>query len=471
MLRVGRPVFAGLVAILGLLPPVSSRGVAEVLAWLGLARRRAADVPPKRLALAREAEEGRFPEARCLDGSPARYYFREGVGEGRKKFLIFFEGGGFCDSDHSCAERAKGSLGSTRRDSRTKDLEKEHHFFSTSERASPLLWNWNHVFVRYCDGAYMAGEQLQPKLHRGRKLYFRGRQNTEFVLQDLKSVGLAAASDVVFSGCSAGAIRVFAHLDALRAMLPQSVRVAGFPDSGFYLDVPMFTSAKRYPVFEQHGVAMLNKACRLKHVGEEEKCLIGEVVAPFLETPLFAWQSRYDLDQRSCEMNATCARSGACLEDYGARFTATLQRQLLQRLPAAAGQGHGAFLDSCSRHCDSNVEHAPLDDASGETPLQAFAAWYGHLAGGSGSGEPSPRQLYGQAPSLHCEGCCGTHAFTNAKRDAGTIYQYMLIVFGLLAGPSRYGVSRIVAARSFSPQSPRSSMHSVQAGLVEPLLS
>lgn len=60
--------------------------------------------------------------------------------------------------------------------------------------------------------------------------------------------GLAEATDVVISGCSAGAIRVFAHLDALAAMLPPSVRVVGFPDSGFYMDLDIFTPLKHFVV-------------------------------------------------------------------------------------------------------------------------------------------------------------------------------------------------------------------------------
>jgi hypothetical protein len=48
----------------------------------------------------------------CLDGSPGAYYIRRGVPE-NKRWVVFFEGGGWCTSDASCAGRAKGHLGST----------------------------------------------------------------------------------------------------------------------------------------------------------------------------------------------------------------------------------------------------------------------------------------------------------------------------------------------------------------------
>ena len=34
--------------------------------------------------------------ARCLDGSPAGFYFRKGWGSGANKFIYHFSGGGWC---------------------------------------------------------------------------------------------------------------------------------------------------------------------------------------------------------------------------------------------------------------------------------------------------------------------------------------------------------------------------------------
>ena len=39
----------------------------------------------------------------CLDGSPPGIYLHEGSGEHAKKFLIYFEGGGFCGDDSTAA--------------------------------------------------------------------------------------------------------------------------------------------------------------------------------------------------------------------------------------------------------------------------------------------------------------------------------------------------------------------------------
>mmetsp|Transcript_74143 Transcript_74143/g.217576 ORF Transcript_74143/g.217576 Transcript_74143/m.217576 type:complete len:379 (+) Transcript_74143:106-1242(+) len=332
-----------------------------------------------------------YPEAVCLDGSPGLYYFRPGSGSGRSKFLIFFEGGGFCSSRDDCADRAKGYLGSTEHDGQTMNLDHHHPFFTSSRQANPLLWNWNHVLVRYCDGAYFSGYRRRPRRVGTSNIFYRGERITAAVFSDLaKYRGLGRAGDVVLGGCSAGAIRVFAHADALRALVPSAhANVVGLPDSGFYLDRSMFTPLKRFVVTEQNATELLNKRCVEDNPGAEERCLISAVVSPYLSTPLFAWQSRYDADQRQCELPPGCARDAACVRAYGEDLSAQVSRNLL------ANSKNGVFLDSCDRHCAGRK--LPVDDASYMTPLQAFAAWY---AGG--------RRVYGQNSSYPCPACCGT---------------------------------------------------------------
>ena len=53
--------------------------------------------PPKpgALELTLLPDAAKTDGAVCLDGSPAGYYWRAGVGEDAKKFLIIFNGGGW----------------------------------------------------------------------------------------------------------------------------------------------------------------------------------------------------------------------------------------------------------------------------------------------------------------------------------------------------------------------------------------
>ena len=55
------------------------------------------------------------------------------------------------------------------------------------------------------------------------------------MVADLLAQGLGAASDVVVSGCSAGGLATYLHVDRWAAALPKA-KVRGLPDSGFFLD-------------------------------------------------------------------------------------------------------------------------------------------------------------------------------------------------------------------------------------------
>ena len=115
----------------------------------------------------------------------------------------------------------------------------DRFYFSQDADESPLLAKATHVFLRYCDGGYFSGDRLAPvqsgvvprrgqivqspspgwPSNSGTPIYFRGRYITEAVVQDLYAKhALADATDIVLSGCSAGAIRVYSHLDAMRAL-------------------------------------------------------------------------------------------------------------------------------------------------------------------------------------------------------------------------------------------------------------
>ena len=336
----------------------------------------------------RVGPETGYPKAQCLDGSPGLYYFEPGSDDGVSKFFIFHQGGGFCQSDDSCLDRSSGTLGSTKSDSDEKDLESLGNLkFSRDAAKNPLMYNWNHVYFRYCDGGYYSGQREEPKVVQQTSLFYRGRYITEAFFSDLSRFGFANASDVVIGGCSAGAIRVYAHLDALRALAPSNARVAGLADSGYYMDVSMFTPLKRYVVTEHNGTGLLNQECVQNFPGAEEKCLIGSVISSYLKTPLFAFQSRFDADQQGCEMSHLCRWTAACVKEYAGNLSNSLEKTLQSP--------HGYFLDSCVRHCSFD-DLAP-QDVSGESPLRAFATWY---AGGQAQ--------YTQKFTYPCSYCCNT---------------------------------------------------------------
>ena len=147
--------------------------------------------------------------AACLDGSAPLYYHRPGTGDGKNKWYIHHEGGGWCYNLEDCAGRAKGALGSTTpavsKDTKTSNL--GGGYFSTDPKVSPQMYNWNHVFLRYCDGGSFSGSNATSTEVKGQTLWFRGKHVLKAMATDLlTNRDLKSSTDVVISGCSAGGL-------------------------------------------------------------------------------------------------------------------------------------------------------------------------------------------------------------------------------------------------------------------------
>lgn len=54
-----------------------------------------------------------YPLATCMDGSRPAYYLRRGTGSGAHRWMVFFEGGGWCYTLEACQQRMHTDLGSS----------------------------------------------------------------------------------------------------------------------------------------------------------------------------------------------------------------------------------------------------------------------------------------------------------------------------------------------------------------------
>lgn len=238
-----------------------------------------------------------YPLAACLDGTPAVYYLRPGAE--RTKFLIFHEGGGECDSLADCTTRATTELGSSTNYPLSAPLPHVYGviapYFDSNSIANPLFHNWTHIYVRYCDGGWYAGDRVETvKGINNSNLYFRGRYITEALIGDLHSHhGLGVATDVVIGGCSAGGAHVVAHLDGVRALLPTSALVVGFTDSGFVLDSPLRRAGPFAFLTSRtghNGTHLLSQSCITNNKQDPVICLTPPALAKYAKTPLFLSQ-------------------------------------------------------------------------------------------------------------------------------------------------------------------------------------
>lgn len=337
------------------------------------------------------------PAAQCLDGSLATYYFTAGTDSGARKWYIHHQGGGWCQTTAECQERAKTALGSTTADPATTNP--GEGYFSADPAANPLMYNWNKVMLRYCDGGSFSGDTDDA----ASGLHYRGRPILQAMRNALAAQGMMLATDIVISGCSAGGLATFLHADAWAAAFPRARSVA-LPDSGFFVDAdyphanvsrPGHSGVGLPPgqyhtgmVWVYHAMNAsfgVNAACvsHYKALGlDDSACMFAEHTAPHVATPMFVLNSQYDSWQTA---NILGSKDPTAINAFGQTFR--------QRMANALGPQHSGFIDSCFHHC-GNWNTMPY---KGYTQSTAFQQWY--LAGSSGG-------PYVNLNEYPCSSCC-----------------------------------------------------------------
>uniref|UniRef100_A0A166G385 Pectin acetylesterase n=1 Tax=Daucus carota subsp. sativus TaxID=79200 RepID=A0A166G385_DAUCS len=167
----------------------------------------------------------------CLDGSPPAYHIDRGVGDGARHWLVFLEGGGWCDTTEDCLNRTKylSGLGSSK-------YMKAQNFtgvVADHPELNPYFYNWNRVFVKYCDGASFTGNSIDPV----NKLHYKGEKIFSAIVKDLLGKGMSNATKALISGCSAGGLSAILNCDKFRSLLPAHTTVKCASDAGYFLHV------------------------------------------------------------------------------------------------------------------------------------------------------------------------------------------------------------------------------------------
>jgi hypothetical protein len=130
------------------------------------------------------------------------------------KFILSFEGGGWCGSDlgisetlEDCYQRSKTYLGSSSGYSDTMTVPEG----MLSDSPQNPFRDWTMIHMRYCDGTGHQGYKKDPISYKGYKLYFRGHNVT---VGQLNSVDnnfkiFSAATEIIITGQSAGGLATF----------------------------------------------------------------------------------------------------------------------------------------------------------------------------------------------------------------------------------------------------------------------
>lgn len=292
----------------------------------------------------------------------------------------------------------------------------------TPEKISPYA-SWNVVFAQYTDGSSWTSDRTAPVAHNGATLWFRGKRSQQAVFAELEALGgmLSTATDVLFTGTSAGGLAVFLTAERVRSYFTSpSLRFVAMPDSGFFLDSNTvnqtgFTAsiAGAYGPNLWNSSSGTNQRCVAATPGAEQwRCMFAPYVYPAftkgspVALPFFVSQSGADLWQTQNVLALPCTPGGTCNAAQDASFAAfqDVLRGLLTTASAAAPPGDALYLTGCLQHGQTCSDGDWFTQArpGGSPQAAAFAAWYG---GGQGS-QVGPAWPAAQACYVGAHGWC-----------------------------------------------------------------
>lgn len=185
------------------------------------------------------------PDAVCIDGSRSGISYRSAAGgtnagtklANKKRWVLYFQGGGWCHSTADCALRGLSAMGSNSTAlGSPHTVPQGHGIIDPCCTVSVDFCDYNKVFFHYCDGASFFGarqsslrlEASPVRLSRlpPSQVYSAGRAIVASAIQLLvDSFGLGEATDVMVAGFSAGGLAALLNAEAIRTAL----RAAGAP--------------------------------------------------------------------------------------------------------------------------------------------------------------------------------------------------------------------------------------------------
>jgi len=285
-------------------------------------------VLPKRHHLPRDTSAKYYsfssvPDARCLDGTFGGMYFSPAqTTQAKNKWIIYFQGGGWCYDLNDCLQRSTTSFGSS--SSWPQERQLNDGILSDDCSLNPTFCNYNRVYLPYCDGNSFAGDVDEPIIVQGKKIYFHGARILNAALQTLLGrFGLKTATEVLLSGSRAGGLAAYLHTnkvgDYLAVNVPSLQRFKSAPVSGFFLAHSNVLGKNVYPD-QMTNIFHLSNArngvdprCIRGHVvsKNEHLCMFAQYTYDFIVYPVFIINSKFDAWQIPCIFTAEAVSSNS----------------------------------------------------------------------------------------------------------------------------------------------------------------
>eukprot|EP01084_Bolivina_argentea_P232253 391481_1 len=352
-------------------------------------------------------------ESRCLDGSHHMFYFRKGFGDGINKYQIYLMGGGLCASYDECYDRATNPNHTYKGSSTvyTKYGWYSSDYLSDNKTENSLMYNWNTIWLLYCDGSAWTGNNLTIYPYKvnntyTQNLYFRGHINLRNAMTVIyNEYGLNNATDVVISGCSAGGWGTYINTNYIFKNFINNIAASKFmviPQSGFFPQTNPITNGQNFVdrvmwVYNTQNVTyILNEDCLEYYKtinGSLSNCMYPQYIVRFLTyNKIFAINSIYD--------TYTMGIQGINKNNYSecSEFGIWVSHLFMNNFLNTNVNLHGGLLYSCYSHC-GEYNNINVSNILTGNSIEMF--YYGNL-----TSIYEDTYLIFQNETYPCEECC-----------------------------------------------------------------
>ena len=303
--------------------------------------------------------------ALCNDGTDAGFYVA--TNSSSTVWTLHLEGGYWCSDESSCTNRAKTQPELTSSSSWTSTKPMLHGILSPDPSVtSEALAYANKVFVPYCSSDAWIGNATKEE--NSMQWYFAGRNIIRGVVEDLLGMGMAQATQVLFTGCSAGGQGVVNNADFVASLVPSSADYRAIGDAGWLVNFPPFSDSVASLAAEMSAAHSLWKSaldpdCAAANSDDPSLCLFSPTAALYIQAPILIQTEQDDMFQLPRDIGHGPPYNAAELA-YTYKYRSEVQRTLgLLRPPSAA------FSPSCYGHCftESDYDYTTIQvrDASG----------------------------------------------------------------------------------------------------------
>jgi ribosome maturation protein SDO1 len=338
--------------------------------------------------------------ARCLDGSPAGFYSDLASTAVSKKWIIYLEGGGICNTKSDCTSRSHTALGSSTKWGSSKSFSS---ILSSDASENPDFNTWAHIFVPYCSGDVYAGTITEPT-NETFGLYFSGHLIVAAVIDYLIAAGsLDSATDVILTGSSAGGLGTYNNIDYVASRL-SGVRVVGVPQGGWYFPYvatysrweqglpPDFDGKPYYDLYHSY----LNENCVSAHKTNPWNCTTVLIIYPYIKTPLYVAENMYDSDKILARLHCPHEVNDKTIEFamyYG------LEARRSMEMVGNSTKHDGIYMPACFDHTGDLSKFTTSPKINGTTFAESLGDWY------FGRGK-FPTQLVDTCRTINCTPGC-----------------------------------------------------------------